>query len=257
VAAPATSNYANPLRDVAGLIAERVDQGVDYSGAGPVYAIGNGIVENVFGPGWPGGTFIQYRLTDGPLAGQHVYLAEDVRPQVSVGDRVTSSTVLGEMFHGPSGIETGWADPNVGAQRALGFAQWKEGGPSTADGANFNELLVKLGAPSGIIHGPISGTYAGAEAGTLAAGTATDATLTAAKSSCPEGDIFSLKAPGSGVPLVRGLAPKFTFTKCQGRAVLGAAMLVTGMGLILLGVAVMAAGTRAGKQIIAAAPLVK
>jgi hypothetical protein len=154
------ASYANPFRDVKNLSPERIDQGVDYGGTGPVYAIGNAVVENVTASGWPGGTFIQYKLLDGPAAGMHVYLAEDVHPNVTVGQLVNANTVLGTMYGGPHGIETGWADPNPGTQRALGASQWREGGNSTADGVNFNGLLTALGAPGGKQHG-ISGTFNG------------------------------------------------------------------------------------------------
>jgi hypothetical protein len=40
--APAQTGYLNPLRNVSGLIAERVDMGADFGGSGPVYALGDG-----------------------------------------------------------------------------------------------------------------------------------------------------------------------------------------------------------------------
>ena len=63
-----SGGYANPLRAVQILTPERIDQGVDYAGFGPLYAIGDGVVLNTVGSGWPGGTFIAYQLTDGPGA---------------------------------------------------------------------------------------------------------------------------------------------------------------------------------------------
>ena len=50
--------YGNPLRSIAGLSPERIDQGVDYHGYGPIYALGNGVILSVYNSGWPGGTFI-------------------------------------------------------------------------------------------------------------------------------------------------------------------------------------------------------
>jgi hypothetical protein len=142
--------YSNPLRDINGLTPERIDQGVDYAGFGPLYAIGNGVVLATVGSGWPNGTFIAYQLTDGPAKGLVVFNAEDIQPQVSIGQTVTSSTVIGHMFAGPDGIEIGWADgsaiPNTMARR---YGQY-QGGNSTAFGANFSQLLQRLGAPGGI-----------------------------------------------------------------------------------------------------------
>lgn len=172
------SGYANPLRAIVGLRPERVDQGVDYGGAGPIYALGDGVIENVFSSGWPGGVFIDELLTDGPAQGLSVYYAEDIHPTVNVGDTVTPQTVIGNVFDGPEGIETGWADPNAGSQRALGFAQWGEKAGSensTAYGINYNALLESLGAPGGNINGTASGsvpsnfpTWNGAGAGAAA-----------------------------------------------------------------------------------------
>ncbi|MFC0081342.1 M23 family metallopeptidase [Aciditerrimonas ferrireducens] len=143
--------YANPLRAIAALNPERIDQGVDYSGYGPIYAIGDGVVLNTVNSGWPGGTFIAYRLTDGPAAGLVVYAAEDIQPEVSVGQTVTPNTVLGTMYEGPDGIETGWADPSaLGETMAMAYGQFS-GANSTAFGANFSQLLASLGAPPGIL----------------------------------------------------------------------------------------------------------
>lgn len=158
---PPTSSsggYANPLRAITALSPERIDQGVDYSGFGPIYAIGNGVVVNTVGSGWPGGTFIAYRLTDGPASGLVVFAAEDIEPNVQVGQTVTSGTVLGQMYAGPDGIETGWADgsrlPDTMARTYRQF----DGSNSSAFGYNFSQLLQSLGAPAGILSGPPSGS---------------------------------------------------------------------------------------------------
>ena len=150
--------YANPLRSVSGLTPERIDSGVDYAGFGPVYALGNGTVLNVYASDWPGGTFIAYQLTDGPAKGLVVYTAEDINPQVSVGSSVTANTVIGQMYGGPHGIEIGWADgsaiPNAMARSAGQY----QGGNSTAFGYNFSRLLQALGAPGGILQNDPTGT---------------------------------------------------------------------------------------------------
>jgi hypothetical protein len=150
--------YANPLRSVRGLTPERVDAGVDYGGTGPVYAIGNGVVLNVYSGGWPNGVFIAYQLTDGPAKGLVVFTAEDLNPQVSVGASVTANTVIGQMFGGPHGIEIGWADgsqiPNA---MARSYGQY-HGGNSSAFGDNFSRFLQALGAPGGILKNEPTGT---------------------------------------------------------------------------------------------------
>lgn len=149
--APAgASGYANPLRSIAAINPERVDQGVDYSGYGPIYAIGDGVVLSTSNSGWPGGTYITYRLTGGPAAGLTVYAAEDIYPSVSIGETVTPDTVIGTLYEGPAGMETGWADGGIGSTMAYNAGQFS-GANSTAFGYNFSQLLASLGAPSGIL----------------------------------------------------------------------------------------------------------
>jgi murein DD-endopeptidase MepM/ murein hydrolase activator NlpD len=152
--APAASGYLNPLRAVSGLVPERVDQGVDFAGTGPVYAIGDAVVTGAMGgnSGWPGGGWVSYQLTDGPDAGLVVYVAEDVTPTVQVGQHVSSATVIANMYNGGDGIETGWA----AAQTSLtAESQMPEaggigaGGPfPTMVGLSFEGLLQSLGVPA-------------------------------------------------------------------------------------------------------------
>jgi hypothetical protein len=142
--------YLNPLRAVSGLILERIDMGVDFGGAGPVYALGDAVITNATGdsPGWPGGGWITYQMTDGPAAGLQVYLAEDVTPTVQVGEKVTASTVIANMFNGGAGIETGWAMPDgASAESQLPEAGSVGGGGPfpTRVGVSFDNLLEAVG----------------------------------------------------------------------------------------------------------------
>lgn len=139
--------------------------GVDFGGEGPVYALGDAVITSATGSsaGWPGGGWITYRLTSGRDAGLSVYLAEDVRPTVTVGQRVSSSTVIADMFNGGAGIETGWAMPDgSSAESQLPVAGGISGGGPfpTVIGLNFEEMLQKLGvatapnrfiSPSGLL----------------------------------------------------------------------------------------------------------
>jgi hypothetical protein len=149
----AQSVYRNPLRSVSGLLPERVDMGADFGGSGPVYALGDAVITNATSDsaGWPGGGWITYQLTSGPAAGQEVYLAEDVQPTVSVGQQVTSSTVIANMFNGSAGIETGWAQSaGSSAESQLPAAGGISGGGPfpTEVGLNFDALLQELGVPA-------------------------------------------------------------------------------------------------------------
>ncbi len=148
---PSPGSYTDPLASVQGLAPERIDQGVDYSGYGTVVALGAGTVLSIENSGWPGGTFIAYRLADGPAAGLVVYVAEDLLPEVSVGQSVTAGTPLGTMYEGPDGIETGWADPSGDGMTMARVAGQFSGANSTAYGANFSQFLASLGASPGVL----------------------------------------------------------------------------------------------------------
>jgi hypothetical protein len=145
------SGYCNPLRDVSISQIWRIDQGVDYVGSGPVYALGMGTVvyNTQYDPGWSGGV-ISYQLTSGPASGDYVYLTEGVTPSSNLqpGDLIDARTVIATMT---SDIETGWAESNgtVPLCRANGVPVYQDG-TSTALGMNFNALLVSLHAPSGL-----------------------------------------------------------------------------------------------------------
>jgi hypothetical protein len=154
---PASGNpqpvYSNPLRAVEGLVPERVDMGVDFGGSGPVYPLGDAVITNATGSssGWPGGGWITYKLTDGPDAGLIVYVAEDVQPTVAVGQVVTPSTVIGNMYNGGDGIETGWAMPDsASAESELPEAGGIGGGGPfpTMVGLSFENVLLGLGVPA-------------------------------------------------------------------------------------------------------------
>lgn len=147
------AGYADPFTNVRGLTPERIDQGVDFAGTGPVAAIGPGVVTHAAtgDTGWgppagsaPGG-FISYRLTGGPAAGHEVYVAEGVTPAVAPGQKVTAGQVIGRMS---GGIETGWASgqgtqPLSQTPQAGGIGG---AGPfPTKVGVNFDRLLIALG----------------------------------------------------------------------------------------------------------------
>lgn len=148
-----TVPYKNPFRDVAGLWPLRVDGGVDYSGNGPVYALGNGIITNVGTPSRTltfGSDMAVYQLTDGPAKGKYVFFAEMYfnMPGLHNGMKVNSDTALYRM-DGP--IEIGWSD-------GRGSIAWDSAGRSiegerTAYGQNMSDLLESLDCPPGLTLG--------------------------------------------------------------------------------------------------------
>lgn len=142
--------YVNPFSRVQGLTPERIDQGVDFSGNGPVLAIGNAQITDAqsSGSGWPGlGGWVSYQLLDGPAAGRQVFVAEDFRPSVSAGQTVAAGQQIGTMSSGSAGIETGWYSGHGHSSLAQDYGGYSEG-DHTALGDNFDALLVSLGVPA-------------------------------------------------------------------------------------------------------------
>jgi hypothetical protein len=152
---PGPGGYANPLAQ-ASVTPERIDQGVDYAGSGPLDALGDGVVTYVgtTGTGWPG-AFIEFRLSNGPDAGRYVYYAESVRPVrgLHVGEQVSAGQQIATIYNGSSGIEIGWG-AGVGTESyAMQHGQWSSSADSnnvaTPAGKNFSNLIASLGGPPG------------------------------------------------------------------------------------------------------------
>jgi murein DD-endopeptidase MepM/ murein hydrolase activator NlpD len=153
-------DYVNPLRG-AHVRPERIDQGVDYAGSGTLVAIGGATVTYVetAGTGWPG-SFIEYRLLDGPDVGCYVYYAEGVNPAANlrVGETVAAGQPIATIVRGWStGIELGWGAGVSTATYAAETHQWsatsdEDNVPSTA-GKSFSALIAALGGPPGKVEG--------------------------------------------------------------------------------------------------------
>lgn len=120
----------------------RTDQGVDWSGSGDLYAISDGTIVNVYNSGWPGGTFIVLKLDNPPagLPSPDIYYAEDIIPNVQVGQHVKKGDVIGTGSGGPSGIELGFADPN-----AIGSALAHGASGATSLGQQFKSWISNIG----------------------------------------------------------------------------------------------------------------
>lgn len=113
--APATNPYASIVGG--NLRFAGIDQGIDFTGAGPIYALDEGTVTRqvASGSGWPGlGALLSYRLNKGGAAGNNVYVAEDFRAAsgIATGSTVHKGQLIGYATGSGQapGIEIGWAD---------------------------------------------------------------------------------------------------------------------------------------------------
>ena len=135
---------------------------------------------------WPGGGWITYQLTSGPGAGLVVYVAEDVTPAVQVGERVTASTVVANMYNGGDGIETGWAMPDsASAESQLPVAGGISGGGPFRPGSE--RTLISPGSPRGAGRVQCGLRPVGLAAVELP-GRLVQAGVTAARPACPRSD---------------------------------------------------------------------
>ena len=160
----AQDTYVNPFSRATALVAERIDMGVDYSGRGPIVALGDARVTyaTTDDPGWAycgAAGAVTLQLTDGPDEGRDVYIAEGIAPTVAANQTVTAGQTIAE-FAGTGCIEIGWSAIADGvAPEAAALGQQAQG-PNEDPGENrtycgnsMSELLPSLGAPPGLTEG--------------------------------------------------------------------------------------------------------
>jgi hypothetical protein len=141
IALPAAAgSYVNPFGLSSNLVTGRVDQGVDFTGTGPIVAIGNAKILSVGAPGWPEGGGVLYQLLDGPLKGQEIYVFEGVDATVQAGQTVKAGQQIATFRPGGS-IETGFADT---AGVPLSHTEYYEG-KVTSYGLQMLSLLQAIG----------------------------------------------------------------------------------------------------------------
>lgn len=257
---PARSPYKNPFR-ASRAVPSRIDQGVDYyAPAGdPIYAIGPGVVDQVYqsGSGWPGGGWVSYLLTSGPAKGNRVYVAEDVAPQVQVGQRVDADTIVAR-FNQQGSIETGWAGPkNLGDQTLAAHQnEWDTSGGdpgrySTEAGVTFSNLIASLGGPAGhVTPGGIRGPNQQIVSIPITQTTPAGAPAGGPGAAGPGGGAdCAVGWSGVNVPLLGSVGQFCLLTKSQARALIGGAMLggAAVAALPILAIAVLVISGRGGK----------
>jgi hypothetical protein len=213
---PPTSGggYVNPLPDTAQI--GRTDMGVDanMNPGDPIVAPGTSRVLGI-SPNWyRGQPYVALQLLDGPMKGHNYYLAEQITPNVSVGQIVQQGQPIAHYAASGTGIEMGWAGPNWEQTLAQATSGYSEG-EQTAAGGSFRDFLNGLGhnasapgaagpGPGAVAGGPDPDAAAGAPAQVASAG-APDPVATAGAAD-PSAAV-SAPDPTAAAPAPSGAAP--------------------------------------------------
>lgn len=155
------AGYVNPFLGDASVTPERVDQGKDFAltPGEAIKAIGDAVIKGII-PDWSEGQpLLYYQLTSGPDAGKYVYVAEQINPAVSAGQRVSAGQTIATYASSGTGIETGWATA-TGQTLAMATTGYHEG-EATPAGKSFASFLegvdkTSKSGPSELIPGEYS-----------------------------------------------------------------------------------------------------
>lgn len=191
--------YTYPFSHSDNLYVSRTDMGKDFSGEGPIQAIGKAKILSTGAPGWPEEGGVLYKLLKGPAKGRTIFTYEGVDPTVEPGEVVKKGETIANFRPGGS-IETGFATPTG---EALAAPYYNEG-DVTPPGEKMSAWLERLsGKPSA----PLSGSttpvgysptgYAGSAGSTPTTSSLMSAALNHAESPGSAG----IASPGGGTNL--------------------------------------------------------
>jgi hypothetical protein len=136
------SEYVSPFLSAA---TRRIDQGVDFTGTGPIAAVGDAEILKTGAPGWPEGGGVLYKLLSGVRAGQVIFVYEGVEATVHAGQHVSAGDQIGVFVPGGS-IEMGFADE---AGVPISHGEYVEG-KETQGGKEMAAFLDSIGGASGL-----------------------------------------------------------------------------------------------------------
>jgi hypothetical protein len=123
----------------------RVDQGVDFTGTGPIAAVGDATILATGAPGWPEGGGVLYKLLSGQRAGQVIFVYEGVQATVHPGQHVAAGEQIA-IFRPGGSIEMGFADASG---VPLSHGEYSEG-KETIWGREMASFLTGIGGASGL-----------------------------------------------------------------------------------------------------------
>jgi murein DD-endopeptidase MepM/ murein hydrolase activator NlpD len=126
----------------------RIDQGVDFTGTGPIAAVGDAVILSTGAPGWPEGGGVLYKLLGGQRAGQIIFVYEGVQATVRPGQHVSAGEQIATFVPGGS-IEMGFADAGG---TPLSHGEYTEG-KETVWGREMASFLTGIGGASGLAPG--------------------------------------------------------------------------------------------------------
>jgi hypothetical protein len=144
--------------------------GVDYSGRGPIVALGDAKITYATpaDSGWAycgSAGALTLDLSGGPDRGRLVYITEGIVPDVHAGETVTAGQAIAS-FTGSDCLEIGWSSTaSSAAPKAAALGQ-QATGPNEDPGNNrtycgnsMSQLLASVGAPAGVAEGrPVVGS---------------------------------------------------------------------------------------------------
>ncbi len=136
------TEYVSPFLSAA---TGRIDQGVDFTGTGPIAAVGDAEILATGAPGWPEGGGVLYKLLGGSRAGQIIFVYEGVDATVHPGQHVSAGDQIATFRQGGS-IEMGFADASG---NPLSHGEYVEG-KETQWGKEMASFLTSIGGASGL-----------------------------------------------------------------------------------------------------------
>lgn len=140
------AGYVNPFAKTTKLTPARIDQGVDYfvNKGDPLLAITDGVVAGIDHNWYKGQPMIWYKVTNGPMKGKFIFMAEGINPHVKPGDKFKAGDVIAHAADQGNGMEWGFAQSNG---KVLTPYNGAPDGTSMPGGIAFGKFLKSLGAP--------------------------------------------------------------------------------------------------------------
>ena len=143
-------HYVSPIPATARI--GRTDMGVDVdlNPGDAIVAPGTSRVVGIMPNWYQGQPYVALQLLDGPMQGHNYYIAEQITPDVSVGQVVQQGQPIGHFAASGTGIEMGWAGSGSNWEQTLA----QETGHDNADmgdhantpaGVSFRNFLNELG----------------------------------------------------------------------------------------------------------------